>query len=82
VQTVLKMENNMRFGGHNMGPAPRPLGAVMKAVKAAIVDYATNCAIKPGWWTKEGGGGFYQAKHRRDFRPTHNTWGIMHDRSS
>jgi hypothetical protein len=23
VQTVLKMENNMRFGGHNMGKAPQ-----------------------------------------------------------
>jgi hypothetical protein len=51
------MENNMRFGGHNMGKAPVLLGALMKAIiKAAIVDHATNCAIKPAWWTEEDGG--------------------------
>ena len=52
VQTVLNMENNMRFDGHNMGKAPVLLGAVMKATKADIVDYATNCDTTPDWWTK------------------------------
>jgi hypothetical protein len=40
VQTVLKMENNTRPGGHNMGPAPALLDDDMKAIKAVIVDHA------------------------------------------
>ena len=36
VQTALKMENNMRFGGHNMGKAPVLLDEYMKDIKAAI----------------------------------------------
>ena len=44
-------------GGHNMGTALELLGAATKAIdKAAIVDYATNCATTPDWWTKKGGG--------------------------
>jgi hypothetical protein len=58
VRTALKMENNMRFGGHNMGKAPVLLGAYMTALQAAIEDHATDpLAITPVWWTKEGGGG-------------------------
>jgi hypothetical protein len=58
VQTVLidklKKENELRLGGHNMGPAPLLLGAVMKAIIAAIKDYAMKCDHEPDWWTKEG----------------------------
>jgi hypothetical protein len=65
VQTaLLKMENNMRFGGHNMGKAPVLLDEYMKEVKAAIVDYATTSAMKHVWWTEEGGGGSHQAQRR------------------
>jgi hypothetical protein len=39
-----------------MGTAKELLDDAMKAIKAAIEDYATTCAIKPVWWTKEGGG--------------------------
>jgi hypothetical protein len=46
-----------RFGGHNMGTAKALLGDYMKAIKAAIVDYATTCDTTPDWRTKEGGGG-------------------------
>jgi hypothetical protein len=67
VQTALKMENNMRFGGHNMGTAPELLGAAMKAIIAAIMEHAKNCATKPDWWTKGGGGGGHQVQGQTIF---------------
>jgi hypothetical protein len=60
VQAVLidkpKKDNELRLGGHNIGPAPVLLDNTMKAIIiATIVDYATKCDTKPDWWTKEGG---------------------------
>jgi hypothetical protein len=85
VQTVLidklKKENELRLGGHNMGPAPLLLGAVMKAIIAAIKDYAEKCNHEPDWWTKEGGGAPIK-RNVFDIFDQHNTDRLVNDRSA
>jgi hypothetical protein len=75
VQAVLRLvaeKLRLRFGGHNMGPAPVLLDDAMKAVKAAIMDHATTrrTAIPRLIGGRRWGGGsrLHQAKRLRYFR--------------